>query len=85
MALKRVCKPSLKRTYAIHEDLVIAEARVTKLTLNNPIYVGFTVLDISKLWMYEMHYDHMLKWFDNISLCFTDTDSLLYLIRLAGN
>ena len=81
VALKRVCKPSLKRTYAIHEDLVIAEARVTKLTLNKPVYVGFTVLDISKLWMYEMHYDHMLKWFDNISLCFTDTDSLLYRIE----
>ena len=34
-----------------------------------------------KLWMYQFHYDKMLKWFDNISLCFTDTDSLLYRIE----
>ena len=31
--------------------------------------------------MYQFHYDKMLKWFDNISLCFTDTDSLLYRIE----
>ena len=57
------------------------EMGVTKLKLNKPIYVGFTVLETSKLWMYEFHYDCMLKWFDNIKLCFTDTDSLLYRIE----
>ena len=71
----------MKRSYTIHEDLVVMETRVKKLTLNKPIYVGFTVLEISKLWMYQFHYDQMLNWFDNISLCFTDTDSLLYRIE----
>ena len=81
IALKRAAKPDFKRSYTIHEDLVVMETRVKKLTLNKPIYVGFTVLEISKLWMYQFHYDHMLNWFDNISLCFTDTDSLLYRIE----
>ena len=80
-ALKRVSKPIIKRSYTIHEDLVVMESYVTKLVLNKPIYVGFTVLEVSKLWMYSFHYRQMLQWYDDIQLCFTDTDSLLYLIR----
>ena len=81
VAVKRACKPNLKRSYTIHEDLVVMEMGVTKLKLNKPIYVGFSVLETSKLWMYEFHYNCMLQWFDNIKLCFTDTDSLLYRIE----
>ena len=81
IALKRACKPNLKRSYSIHEDLVIMEMGVRKLTLNKPIYAGYSILEISKLWMYEFHSYCMLKWFDNIQLCFTDTDSLLYRIE----
>ena len=48
------------------------------LTLNKPIYVGFTVLEISKLTMYALHYDFMKMNFNNFKLLFTDTDSLCY-------
>ena len=61
LALKRACKPNLKRSYSIHKDLVIMEMGVRKLTLNKPIYAGYSILEISKLWMYEFHYDCMLK------------------------
>ena len=81
MGLKRACKPNIKRSYTINEDVVVMESFVRKLTLNKPIYVGFTVLETSKLWMYSFHYRQMLKWFDKISLAFTDTDSLLYRIE----
>ena len=81
VALKRVCKPNFKRSYTIHEDLTVIEMATTKLKLNKPCYVGFATLEISKLWMYQFHYDCMLNWFDNIELCFTDTDSLLYRIE----
>ena len=80
-ALKRVCKPSLKRTYTINKDLVVMEMMVQNLELNKPIYCGFSVLEISKLWMYQFHYEKMTQWFKNIELCFTDTDSLLYRIE----
>ena len=80
-ALKRISKPIIKRSYSIHEDLAVMETYVTKLKLNKPIYVGFTVLEVSKLWMYSFHYRQMLNWFDDIELCMTDTDSLLYYIR----
>ena len=56
----------------------------TVLTLSNPIYVGFCILELSKLLMYQFHYDYVLKTFDNVKLLFTDHDSLVYEIK-GGN
>ena len=51
-----------------------------KLVLNRPIYVGMAILDLSKLLMYDFHYNYMLKKY-NIKLMFIDTDSLCYEIK----
>ena len=40
------------------------------LTLNKPIYVGFTVFEISKLAMYVFHIDFMKKIFNDFKLLF---------------
>ena len=81
VALKRVCKPSFKRSQRVREDLVIMQTAIATLKLDKPLYVGFTVLDLSKLLMYQFHYEQMLPRYTNIQLCFTDTDSLLYEIE----
>ena len=51
------------------------------LNLNKPIYIGFCILELSKLLMYQFHYDNVIKTFDNVKLLFTDTDSLVYGIK----
>ena len=50
------------------------------LTLNKPIHVGFTVLELSKSLMYDFHYNFRKKHID-AELLFTDTDSLTYEIK----
>ena len=63
-----------------NENLFAINRIKEKWVLNRPIYVGMLILDLSKLLMYDFHYNYMLKNDDrkNIKLMFTDTDSLLY-------
>ena len=56
---------------AIHEKKI-------SLTLNKPIYVGFTALEISKWKMYNFHYNFIKKKIKRFTLLFTDTGSLCY-------
>lgn len=53
-----------------------------QLVLNTPIYVGMTVLELSKPLMHNFYYNYILNKYDkNIKLVFTDTDILLYEIK----
>ena len=58
-------------------NLVAIHEKKISLTLNKPIYVGFTVLEISKCEMFNFHDNFMIRKF-NSRLLFTDTDSLCY-------
>ena len=45
--------------------------------MNKPVYLGMSILDISKTLMYEFWYDYVKpKYNDKAKLCYMDTDSL---------
>ena len=59
----------------------ICKSKVT-LTLNKPAYIGMRILELSKVLMYEFHYDYIKNKFGNNSkLLFTDTDNVMYKIK----
>ena len=54
----------------------------TNVKMNKPIYLGLSILDISKILMYEFWYDYMKpKYYDNVKLCYMDTDSFVMYIK----
>ena len=64
------------------ENLIAIEMKKTKVKMNKPLYLGLSILEISKTLMYEFWYDYMkLKYGDNVKLCYMDTDSFIMRIK----
>jgi hypothetical protein len=81
-ATKAVSKPTLQECRIINEDLVMVRGERQRILLNKPISAGFAILELSKLLMYQFHYDYIKKTYGNrAKLLFTDTDSLTYHIK----
>ena len=54
----------------------------TKVKMNKPIYLGLSILDISKILMYEFWYDYMKpKYGNRVKLCYIYTDSFIMNIK----
>ena len=69
-------KPTYKSYMEISDDIVAVERIKATVMLNKPIYLGLCVLDLSKVLMYDFHYNKLQQIFPNVELLFTDTDSL---------
>ena len=79
---KIIAKPTFKRRVKFSDELSAIHVNKKKLTLNKPIYVGFSVLDLSKHLMYVWYYNKLKKKYgENCTLLYTDTDSLLVDIK----
>ena len=79
---KLVSEPNYHTMNYISEDLSIIEMKRMKVKMNKPIYLGLSILDISKILMYEFWYDYMKpKYNDNVKLCYMDTDSFVMNIK----
>ena len=73
--------PLLNDWIIYNEDLASFEINPTSVTLNKPRAVGLTVLELSKLLMYDFHYNYFLKKFENVKVLLSDTDSFCYYIK----
>ena len=52
-----------------------------KVIMKKPVYLGQAILDLSKIVMYEFHYDYMKPKFKDLKLCYMNTDFLIYNIK----
>ena len=75
---QKVSEPNYHTMNLISENLSIIEMKKIKVKMNKPIYLGLSILEISKILMYEFWYDYMKpKYSDNVKLCYTDTDNFI--------
>ena len=75
-------EPNYHTTKYFSENLMAIEMKKTKVKMNKPIYLGMSILDISKTLMYEFWYDYIKpKYQDKAKLCYMDTDSFVIHIK----
>ena len=79
---KLVSEPNYHTMNYISKDLSIIEMNKTRVKMNKPICLGLSILDISKILMYEFWYDYMKpKYGNDVKLCYMDTDSFVMNIK----
>lgn len=73
-----VAKPNFKKYKIFDEEFAAVEMNKTHVVMEKPITVGMSILDISKVLMYDFYYGHLKKKYgDNIEMLYTDTDSFV--------
>ena len=74
--IKLVSEPNYYMTKHFSKNLLAIEMKKAKVKVNEPVYLGISVLDISKTLMYEFWHDYVkLKYKDKAKLCYMDNDS----------
>ena len=81
-AKRLTCRPNYQHHTIFCENLIAVHMKKVSLKFNKPVYLGMSILDLSKTLMYDFHYNYIKpKYGDNAKLLFTDTDSLAYEIE----
>ena len=79
---KLLSEPNYHTINLISENLSIIEMKRTKVKMNKLIYLGLSILEITKILMYEFSYDYMKpKYDDKVKLCYMDTNSFIMNIK----
>ena len=77
-----VSEPNYHTTKWFSENLLAIEMKKAKVKMKKPIYLELSILEISKILMFEFWYDYMKpKYGDNVKLCYKDTDSFITHIK----
>ena len=59
MAQKLAAKPNYDRCMILDENLIAIHMRKAKLIFNKEVYLGMSILDLSKSLMYDFHYNYI--------------------------
>eukprot|EP00794_Sanderia_malayensis_P000925 gene925-biopygen184 len=73
-----VHSPQFYGVIEVNDDTLIVQGKLKTVHLNKSIYLGFSILDLSKEHMYDFHYNYVKHAFLNAKLCHMDTDSFIY-------
>ena len=66
----------------VFRNLLAIEMKQIKVKMNKPVYLGLSVLEISKILMYEFWYDYIKPKYQNkAKLCYMDTDCFIINIK----
>ena len=77
-----VSEPNYHSTKWFSENILASGMKKTKVKMNKPVYLGLSILEISKTLMYEFWYDYMKpKYAHNVKLCSMDIDSSIMHIK----
>jgi hypothetical protein len=77
--LKLNPKPQFGGFKIINENLALIDRIQSCVLLYKPMYAGLSILELSKLYRYDFHYNTVKKVYNEKAIvCFTDTDSFLY-------
>ena len=73
-----VSDPNYNLTKWFSKCLLAIEIKKIKVKMNNPVYVGLSILEISETLMYEFQYEYIkLKYQNNAKLCYMDTENFI--------
>ena len=77
-----VSEPNYHTSKWFSDNLLAIEMKETKVKMNKPVYLGLSILEISKTLIYGFWYDYMKRKYDNnVKLCYMDTDSFIMHIK----
>ena len=77
-----VSEPNYHATKWFSENLLAIEIKKIKVKMNKPVYLGLSILEISKTLMDEFWYDYIKPKYQNYAkLCYMDTDSFIINIK----
>lgn len=67
-----IAHPCYKKCTVFDENLVAIELRKESILMDKPIIIGMAILDLSKIVMYDFHYNYMeLKYKGNVEIIYT--------------
>ena len=78
-----VSEPNYHSHKKFSDHLMAIEMKKTRVKMTKPLYLGMSILDISKTLMYKFWYDYINpKYGDKAKLCYTDTVSFILIVLL---